>query len=174
MTMRRVLLATGPTAFPHLAPFPEREAELLAELQHAGIEVWADFASQDEVTQEQWLREAEALVGAPFGKVDSALLDRMPKLALIALSSVGYDAVDAAECASRGVWVANAGGASVETTANMALALLLGVSRRLGINHELVRRDGATPPGDRDWQWSSGHNMAAAADPEGKTLGIYL
>ena len=44
-----------------------------------------------------------------------------------AMGSVGYEQVDAAACAARGAWVTNAGGASVETTADMALALLLGV-----------------------------------------------
>ena len=172
----RVVLATGPTPFPHLAPCPEQEAEVLAELASAGIEVRAQLAAQDEATQNEWLQEAEGLLGAPGGRVDAALLDRAPKLALVALASVGYDVVDAEECARRGVWVANAGGASVETTANMALALLLGASRQLGINHELVRRDGAKPSDTRDWKWgsaeSNGHPLWGATDPEGKVLGV--
>ena len=70
--------------------------------------------------------------------MDAALLDRAPNLALVAMQSVGYEQVDAEACAARGAWVTNAGGASVETTADMALALLLGVglqgARALAIN----------------------------------------
>lgn len=170
--MPATLVVTGPEAFPILES--ERAAEVAAELAAAGITVRLDFQAQDEPTQAAWLREAGALISkghVPAGEGGTAaLLERAPNLQLIALGSVGYDGLDADECAEHGVWVTNAGGASIETTADMALALLLGVSRRLGINHELMRRDGAKPADERDWGWAHGHELGD--DPEGKTLGV--
>ena len=111
----------------HLHPVLQRWRCLL--LRRGGIELKYDWASQDPATQAEWLLDATALIGAPpshmgrkdgwTGRVDAAFLEGAPKLGLVALTSVGYEAIDADACAEAGIWVTNAGGASIETTADM-------------------------------------------------------
>ena len=133
------------------------------------VEIRTGLLSQDEETQRKWFGEAHAII--PAGLVDAELLDKCPNLALVSCGAVGYDNVDAVECARRGVWVANAGGASIDTTSDTALMLMLNIMRRGAINHELVRASSlAQDVSTRKWGWATGHSLGD--DPEGKTLGI--
>lgn len=64
-------------------------------------------------------------------KIDRAFLDEHPQLRFIATRSAGYDHIDIAECAQRGIPVANAAGADANTTAEHTFALILALARRL-------------------------------------------
>lgn len=66
--------------------------------------------------------------GAP---VDAALLDRLPKLEIIASFGVGYDHIDAAAAGRRGVVVTNTPDVLTEEVADTALGLLIGTVRQL-------------------------------------------
>ncbi len=57
--------------------------------------------------------------------------DRYPGLKVVARSGVGYDNVDAAACAARGVAACNTPDAPTVSTAEHALALMLAVAKRL-------------------------------------------
>jgi glyoxylate reductase len=61
--------------------------------------------------------------------VDAAVLDLLPDLVLVANYGVGYDTVDVAECARRGVAVTNTPGVLDEATADMTFALILACRR---------------------------------------------
>ena len=77
------------------------------------------------------LGRAEALLSLLTTRVDSALLDRAPRLRIVANAVVGYDNVDVAECARRGVVVTNTPDVLTDATADLAMALLLATVRRL-------------------------------------------
>jgi glyoxylate reductase len=64
--------------------------------------------------------------------VDEAVLARLPALRLVANYGVGYDRVDVAACARRGVAVTNTPGVLTNATAELALALTLAAARRVG------------------------------------------
>lgn len=65
--------------------------------------------------------------------VDGALMDAAgPSLRVIALASMGYDNVDRAAAAERGVVVTHTPGVLAETTADLTFALILSARRRLG------------------------------------------
>lgn len=64
-------------------------------------------------------------------KIDAAFLDAHPRVKFIATRSAGYDHIDIAECARRGISVSNAAGADANTTAEHTFALILAVARRL-------------------------------------------
>ena len=74
----------------------------------------------------QWLAEAHGLVMFSHTHIDAEFLDRAPNLQIVCTPSVGFDNIDAVECAKRGIYVTNGAGSITETTADLALCLLLG------------------------------------------------
>lgn len=86
------------------------------------------------------VRGADALVAMLVDQVDAGLLDAAgPSLRVVADVSVGYDNVDVAACAGRGVVVTTTPGVLTDATADTAIALLLMVTRRLGEAERRVR-----------------------------------
>ena len=70
-----------------------------------------------------WLGEAEALIPEHV-PVDAALLDRAPGLRVVQ-TGAGYDNVDLAACAARGIPVCNAAGVNAAAVAEHAMAMIL-------------------------------------------------
>jgi len=90
----------------------------------------------------------DALVSLFNDRIDVALLDRAPRLRVVANFAVGYDNVDVAACAARGIVVTNTPGVLSEATADLAFGLLLSTARRITEGDRLVRRGaflGLTP-----------------------------
>ena len=81
-------------------------------------------------------------------RVDDELLDAAgPGLRCICNVAVGYDNVDLAALARRGVALTNTPGVLDDATADIALGLILAATRRLGEGERLIR-SGAP------WRWS--------------------
>lgn len=78
------------------------------------------------------------------GRVDEALMDRFPGLEIVANYGVGYDIVDAAAAAARGVMVTNTPDVLNDEVADTAIGLLLMTVRNLS-EAERYLRDGAWP-----------------------------
>ena len=72
-------------------------------------------------------------------------LDRMPRLRALVRMGVGYDRVDRAACAARGVVVCNVPDYGTMEVADHALALTLALRRGIALHHDAQRR--ATPAG---------------------------
>lgn len=66
------------------------------------------------------------------GPVDAALMDLLPRLAVIGNFGVGYDSVDAKAARARGIVVTNTPDVLTEETADTAFGLLLMTVRELG------------------------------------------
>ena len=90
-------------------------------------------------------------------------LDLLPSLRVVANFGVGYDRVDVAACAARGVVVTNTPGVLDEATADLAFALILGVRRQVVQGDRFVRM------GRWSGSWSEG---GLAEELTGSTLGI--
>jgi glyoxylate reductase len=85
-----------------------------------------------------------------FDRVDDEFLDAAgPGLRAVCNVAVGFDNIDLAACASRGVLVTNTPGVLDDATADLAFALILAARRRLGEGERLLR---AGEP----WRWSMG------------------
>ncbi|HQS46255.1 2-hydroxyacid dehydrogenase [Xanthobacter sp. VTT E-85241] len=84
-------------------------------------------------------------------KVDDALMARLPKLEIIANFGVGYDTVDAAAAAARGIVVSNTPDVLNEEVADLALGLLLATVREIPQADRFTRtgawKNGAFPLG---------------------------
>jgi len=96
--------------------------------------------------------------------VDDSVLDRLPALRLVANYGVGYDNVDAEACRARGVAVTNTPGVLDAATADLAIALMLAVRRRVVEGHELIR--------EGHWGSSWSETPFLGRDLTGARLGI--
>ncbi|GAD05765.1 dihydrofolate reductase [Porphyromonas crevioricanis] len=79
----------------------------------------------------EMIPEYEVLCSVFDIPVDSELIERGSQLRLIANYAVGYNNIDLAAAARRSIVVCNTPHAVVEPTADLALALLLGCTRRI-------------------------------------------
>ncbi|MFG2884759.1 C-terminal binding protein [Streptomyces sp. NPDC048297] len=86
-------------------------------------------------------RDAVALV-VGYARIDEALLDRLPRLRLLATMSAGYDMIDTGAARRRGLWVTNLPDAATEDVAVHALASALSLVRRLPQADAVVRSGG--------------------------------
>ena len=109
------------------------------------------------------LAEADAAMTLLNDRVDAAFLDAAPRLRIVANVAVGYNNIDVAACRERGVIVTNTPGVLTDATADLAMALILMVTRRLGEGERLIRS--GTP-----WQW--GMFMMLGTGLQGRRLGI--
>ncbi len=75
------------------------------------------------------LPEADALVVRTYTQVNAALLDRAPRLKVVARAGVGVDNIDLPACAARGVVVVNAPDANTEAVVEYVLAAMLDALR---------------------------------------------
>lgn len=78
------------------------------------------------------MAEADILVPTITDRIDAGLLAKAgPRLRLIANYGAGFDHIDVATALQRGIIVSNTPGVLAEDTADMAMALILAVPRRL-------------------------------------------
>lgn len=73
------------------------------------------------------------------GNVDAALMDSLPDLQLIALGTVGYDGVDLDHARRMGISVTNTPDVLTDDVADLAVALILAVHRKLPRDDAHVR-----------------------------------
>jgi glyoxylate reductase len=83
---------------------------------------------------------ADVLVPTVTDRIDKGVLAQAgPKLRLIASFGTGVDHIDLATARERGITVTNTPGVLTEDTADMTMALILAVSRRLADGERLMR-----------------------------------
>jgi len=87
-----------------------------------------------------------------------SVMQRCPRLKLIAIYGVGYDNVDVTAASELGITVTNTPGYSAVAVGEMSLSLMLAVSRRVVQNDRNIRAGG----------WARGYS----AQLYGKTLGV--
>lgn len=85
------------------------------------------------------LPEVEALVVLVSEPLTEADLDAAPRLKAIGAYSVGVNHVPVAACRARGIAVVNTPGVLTDATADLALTLLMALTRRVAEGEALVR-----------------------------------
>src|SRR3546814_3469903 len=86
------------------------------------------------------VKGAEVLVPTVTDRIDSAVLSQAgPQLKLIASFGTGVDHIDLKTARQRGATVTNTPGVLTEDTADMTMALILSVPRRLAEGERVVR-----------------------------------
>lgn len=118
-------------------------------LRKAGIEpqAWSQDTAMPRQELLQQVKGAEILITLLTEKVDSELLDAAgTQLKAVCNVAVGYNNIDVSACKLRGVTVTNTPGVLTDATADIALALILMVTRRLAEGERVIRAK-------TSWQW---------------------
>ncbi len=141
-------------------------ASALDALRDSGADVWV--SPHDRALEPAELhaavRGAHAVVTMLHDRVDGAFLDAAgPQVKVVANVAVGYDNVDVEAARERGVTITNTPGVLTDATADLAIALLLAITRRIGEGERLIRSE-------RPWAWSIDFMLGRGL--RGKTLGI--
>lgn len=142
-----------------LLPAVERR---MAELFDAGFNV--DDRPMDRETLAAAMQDCDVLVPTVTDSIDADLIAAAPsRLKLIANYGAGVNHIDLAATKAKGIMVTNTPGVFTDDTADLTMALILNVPRRLGEGHRMMRSGewgGWRPTG------MLGHRIS------GKTLGI--
>jgi lactate dehydrogenase-like 2-hydroxyacid dehydrogenase len=108
-------------------------------------------------------RDAEGLLTMLTDAVDADLIGAAPRLRAISNYAVGVDNVDLAAATARGIPVGHTPDVLTETTADLALALMLGIARRVVEGDRMVRAG--------EWHaWAP--DFLLGRDLHGSTVGI--
>lgn len=127
------------------------------------VEVWPERLPPPRSELLARAPELEGLLSLLTDPVDSELIDAAPKLRAISNYAVGVDNVDVDAATARGIPVGNTPGVLTESTADLAVALMLGIARRLAEGEAFVRSG--------DWAtWEPG--LMLGRDLQGATVGI--
>jgi len=145
----------------------------------ACLDVWADavrqevqrvapadwtlrFAQSYEADHQQALaRDADVLLPG-FAAVDEALLAAAPKVRWVHKWGIGIDRIDQAALRRRGIGLAITTGANSQPVAELALALILAVNRRIPYVNRLMRQG----------QWPTPEMRETCYQIQGKTVGL--
>jgi lactate dehydrogenase-like 2-hydroxyacid dehydrogenase len=99
--------------------------------------------------------------GIAGSNVDGALMDRLPKLEIIANFGVGYDTVDTKAARARNIRVTNTPNVLNDAMAEITIGLMISLARRLPQTDRYVR----------EGKWKAG-SYPLQRELNGKTLGI--
>lgn len=135
----------------------ERLAQHFEVLSNQADEEWSVEALHARVA------DRDALFVVASDRIDRALLDAAPGLKIVSTGSVGYNHIDLAACAERGIAVGNTPDVLTEATADMAWTLLMAAARRVSDAERWLRA------GNWD-RWA--FDQFLGTDLQGSTLGI--
>lgn len=133
--------------------FSDGDLDLVDRAANAGHRIMRGPAHHDLTELRALLHGADAWI-AGTGPVTDAHLAAAPKLKVIARYGVGYEAVDLAAAAARGIPVTNTPGANADAVADHAVGLMLAALRTIPDGDRRVR--------DGDWSVRRGRELGAA------------
>ncbi|WGR91621.1 2-hydroxyacid dehydrogenase [Bradyrhizobium sp. ISRA443] len=120
----------------------------------------------DEAFPAAELAEVRAMITAGGTPLDGDAMDLLPKLGAIICYGTGFDGVDLAAAAKRGIAVGHSPGANAASVADMAVTLMLAAVRRLPVADNYVRSG--------DWAGRKpSPMMRPQAGMRGRKVGVY-
>jgi lactate dehydrogenase-like 2-hydroxyacid dehydrogenase len=127
------------------------------------VEIWPERLPPPRSELMSRAPELEGLLSLLTDPVDAELIEAAPRLRAISNYAVGVDNVDVEAAAARGIPVGNTPDVLTESTADLAVALMLGIARRLSEGEAFVRAG--------EWRtWEPG--LMLGRDLHGATVGI--
>jgi len=85
------------------------------------------------------IKNCEALISLLTEKIDKEVIDSMPRCKIIANYAVGYNNIDIEYAKKKKIIVANTPDVLTESTADLAMALVLSCARRMNEGEKLLR-----------------------------------
>jgi D-3-phosphoglycerate dehydrogenase len=136
-----------------------RQVSAFAKLKDHEVKVYTD-TEKDPAKLAERLKDADAVVltqqRSPFPR---AVIEKLPKLKLIAQTGRNTNHVDVAACTEKGIVVSAAGHGSASSTVELAWALILASVRQIPYEVEQLKKG--------RWHSTVGTGLS------GKTLGVY-
>jgi len=111
------------------------------------------------------LKNKEGLICYPYDTIDIDVIDAAPKLKAISTYSVGYDHIDVKYADTKGIVVSYTPEVLTRATADLTMALLLAVFRRIVEGDRLIRKN--------KWKTIFGPDEFLGTELYGKTIGIF-
>ena len=111
------------------------------------------------------IRDKDGLICYPYDKIDRKVIDAASRLIAISTYSVGYDHIDIKHAQKKGIVVSYTPEVLTQATADLTMALLLAVFRKIREGDELIRKG--------KWKLIFGPDEFLGTDLYGKTLGIF-
>lgn len=124
------------TASPYPVWFERVNWPGMDEVHQSGIRV---LGPGDPGDPYRGIEEAKAIL-AGHSRFDGEVMDRVPNLAIIARTGIGYDAIVVEDATERGICVCNFPEGPTIPTAEQAIALMLAVAKRLPILQRQLRQ----------------------------------
>lgn len=113
-------------------------------------------------TSKNILEKIEAVITNGVIGAPSKMLDTLPNLRLISVHGVGYDNVDVKKAKERNIKLSIATHAPTQDVADMAMALLLDVSRQITLRDQFIRQG----------HWQNGRYPHIGSSISNKKVGI--
>ena len=128
------------------------------------LQTWSGRDAMPEATLQNWLSDAEGLLCALSSPITESVMHTAKQLRVISTISVGVDHIDLNAATRAGISVGHTPGVLVDSTADLALGLMIALTRRI-------------PEADR-WmrsgQWSQGwqSDLLLGTDLSDSTVGV--
>jgi len=130
-----------------------------------GCELVAPLDGEDRIAVDRFtnaLPGADAILAIPADRVDESVLAAAPRLRIVANCGVGYDNIATHAATQQGVLVTNTPDVVTDAVADLTMALMLAVARRIPEGIDVVRRG----------TWTGEPGQLPGLDLSGATLGI--
>jgi len=111
------------------------------------------------------IRDKDGLVCYPYDVIDSEVINAGAKLRAISTFSVGYDHIDVKAASGRGIVIGYTPEVLTRATADLTMALILAVFRRITEGNDIIRKN--------KWKTIFGPDEFLGTDLYGKSLGIF-
>ncbi|MDE1765921.1 MAG: D-glycerate dehydrogenase [Thaumarchaeota archaeon] len=111
------------------------------------------------------IRDKDGMICYPYDRIDKDVIDAGNKLKAISTFSVGYDHVDVNAASQKGIVVSYTPEALTRATADLTVALMLDLFRRVNEGDKIIRGG--------KWKTILGPYEFLGSDLHGKTLGIF-
>ncbi len=111
------------------------------------------------------IKDKDGLICYPYDKIDSDVINAGIKLKAISTFSVGYNHIDVKAALERGIIVSYTPEILTRATADLAMALVLSLFRRVSEGDGLIHK--------KEWKTILGPYEFLGTDLYGKTLGIF-
>ncbi len=160
----------GKEIFPVPVVFADRffmSEESLAEISSMGGFAWADAKDQLDLADKLANSKSVQILVSEYIRIGAPVLERTPSLKGVIAYGAGYDHVDIAFAARRGVFVCNCRGENAQAVAELTFGLLLCLLRKVHLSDRYIREDhwkrteSAALP-----EWITGGEL------QGKTMGV--
>ena len=111
------------------------------------------------------IKDKDGLICFPYDTIDSTVIDAAKNLKAISTYSVGYDQIDVNYATKKGIVVSYTPEVLTRATADLTMALMLALLRRVVEGDNLIRNN--------EWKTILGAYDFLGTDLYGKTLGVF-